>query len=124
MAIPRLYPVDTKDLMPEIKAFVRRSQLIEGIEQILLFGSMAREEMTAASDIDLAVIFTTRENAIYHKSTLRQIKNQTISWPCDIFVCDRSWFDQRRVLGGVCMLIDSYGKTLYSSSDKRDHNGA
>lgn len=123
MAIARLYSVASKDLMPEIKAFVERAQLIEGVEQILLFGSMARNEMTAASDIDLAVIFSSREFAIHHKGTLRQIKNQTISWPCDIFVCDRNWFNQRRVLGGVCMHIDSDGKTLFLRLEKGDHDG-
>ena len=123
MALARLYPIATDDLMPQIEAFVECLKMIEGVEQIILFGSMAREEMTAASDIDLAIIFSTRENVTRYKAKVREIKNQTISWPCDLFICDRHWFNQRRVLGGICMSIDHQGKPLYTHLDSRDQHG-
>jgi predicted nucleotidyltransferase len=82
-------------------------------ERIYVFGSAARGEMNEASDVDLAVVFRTEaEYRSARKAILCRPRDD--AWPQDIlfFVADE--FDQKALVGGVCMIIAEEGRLLYS----------
>ena len=69
MALARLSSVKHDDLMPQVQRFVDSVKNIAGVESVILFGPLARNEMTAASDIDLAII-------VDHPSRVKSTKEQ------------------------------------------------
>jgi predicted nucleotidyltransferase len=113
MAIARLYNVESADVMPEVMRFVECVKNIAGVESVILFGSLARNEMTAVSDIDLAIIVDQPSRVKALKETVRQCKRSSLTWPADIFICDRDWYEKRKKFGGICVLIAAQGKILF-----------
>jgi predicted nucleotidyltransferase len=108
--------VKSDDLMPEVLRFVDCIKNVAGIESVILFGSLARNEMTAASDIDLAIIVDQPSRVKSTKETVRQCKRSNLTWPADLFICDREWYEKRKDFGGICMAIASQGKILFERS--------
>ena len=113
MSLARLHAVDVATLMPQVKEFVRCAGSISAVQQVILFGSMARDQMTSASDIDLAVIVDTQSDLRALKEKLRQLRCQLLQWPTDLFVCDTSWFESRKDFGGICVAINQDGVVLF-----------
>lgn len=99
------------------------NQLVLGItscctpDEIILFGSLARNEFTDGSDIDIALIFPD-PNALL--TGRKQIYSQKpfIDWPLDYLFFEREIFEKRKKIGGVAMLIADDGQTLYRKSPK------
>lgn len=113
MAIARLYNVESADVMPEVMRFVECVKNIDGVESVILFGSLARNEMTAASDIDLAIIVDQPRYVKSLKETVRQCKRTNLTWPADIFICDRDWYEKRKNFGGICVAIATQGQIIF-----------
>lgn len=101
--------------MPEVLRFVDCVKNVTGVESVILFGSLARNEMTAASDIDLAIIVDHPSRVKSAKETVRQCKRSSLTWPADLFICDREWYERRKNFGGICMAIASQGKILFEA---------
>lgn len=113
MALARLYSVKNDDLMPEVLRFVDCVKNMPGVESVILFGSLARNEMTAASDVDLAILVDHPSRVKSTKEKSRQCKRSSLTWPADLFICDREWYEKRKDFGGICMAIASEGKILF-----------
>ncbi len=116
MALARLEKVSAADLMPQVISFVEKAKELPGVLKIFLFGSMARDEMTAASDIDLAIIVDLQADLRDLKTQLRLLKISHLTWPTDLFVCDESWYKSRKKFGGVCVSIALEGRLLFERS--------
>ncbi len=85
--------------------------VLGGVQEILLFGSAARLEMTEASDIDVVAIFDTHEVA--REGAKKFHKNRTALWPTDVLFVDRNLFEARSILGGVLFVARDEGKSIY-----------
>jgi predicted nucleotidyltransferase len=113
MALARLYNVESAEVMPEVMRFVECVKNIEGVESVILFGSLARDEMTAVSDIDLAIIVDQPSHVKALKESVRQCKRTSLTWPADIFICDRDRYEKRKNFGGICVAIATQGKIIF-----------
>ena len=80
--------------------------------EIWLFGSAARDAMTDASDVDIAIVF---EDADVLAAARRRLYDtpRTDEWPHDIvfFVADD--LRHRSTIGGLPMLIIEEGTKIY-----------
>ena len=123
MSLARLYTVDSATLMSQVQNFVRLAISLNAVQRVVLFGSMVRNQMTAASDIDLAVIVDPLSDVRELKEELRQFKRRTLKWPVDLLVCDSNWFESRKDFGGVCMAIDQDGVVLFDRDKGAMTNG-
>lgn len=97
-----------------VDSFTQELKKLPEIQEIILFGSAARGEMTEASDVDLVAIFPSKELArsgskLFHK-------NRKYFWPVDILFVDRAYYDSRKNLGGVLFVAREEGKTIFRKS--------
>ena len=118
MGLDRLRDINIDAIMQSVNSFVRQIKNIEEVETVILFGSLAKGKMTSASDIDLAVLYSETQDLKGLKNSIRNLKRQNISWPCDLVIVENSIFDQKRKIGGICMEIDATGKILYSKNSE------
>jgi len=100
-----------KEVDTLVNAFLQELKDLPEIEEIILFGSAARGEMTDASDIDLVAIFPTQETARFGSRLFH--KNRKTFWPVDILFVDRAHFLSRSDLGGVLFIAKEEGKVLF-----------
>jgi predicted nucleotidyltransferase len=121
MSLARLREVSNDVIMPSLNPFVGQITAIAEVEQVILFGSLSKGEMTEASDIDLAILLEEKANVRELKERLRQLKKLHLSWPCDLVVVKLSWFESRRLFGGICMEIANNGRILYKKSPTGEH---
>lgn len=65
--------------------------LVSGVEEVLLFGSVARGTAGPDSDIDLVAIFTDLDYAERHtrRQELEAAAREVVSWPVQVHVTDR-----------------------------------
>jgi predicted nucleotidyltransferase len=113
MPLARLHEVSPDRIMPDLRAFAQKGGGTKAVRTVILFGSLAREEMTEASDVDLAIIVDDGADLRGIKEHVRRLKAESFSWPCDLVVLNDAWFQQRKTFGGVCMEIDQGGLVLY-----------
>jgi predicted nucleotidyltransferase len=80
--------------------------------EVWLFGSLARGEMTEASDVDIALVFDDPENLRACRDALHATP-RTPDWPVDLafFLYDDLY--ERAKVGGLPMLIVEEGRRLY-----------
>lgn len=116
MTFARLREITRDQMMPALNEFVAQVSILEQIEKIILFGSLSKGLMTQASDIDLAILLEETAHIRDSKEQIRQLKRIHLSWPCDLLVMKRSWFESRKDFGGICMEIAVSGETLYEKS--------
>jgi predicted nucleotidyltransferase len=78
---------------------------------IVLFGSAVTDSLTAASDLDLAAIFESSEQAeLAREQILRP--GPLSAWPVDLLLVSAREFQQKLLLGGVYAKVRR-GKVLY-----------
>lgn len=116
MTTARLHDVDSDRILAELQVYTEKLQAVEAVKQIILFGSLARREMTEASDVDLAVIIDDAADIRLVKDEVRRLKISNFTWPCDLLVCPESWYEQRKTFGGICMEIATDGKIIFDRS--------
>lgn len=109
MSLLRLRKIDTstkhwKDLLFGI---VKKCLQTGPVNVIYVFGSFARNKMTEASDIDLAVIVP---DEVDPREFREKLPRPVSSWPLDLLIVRQSRFDQRKTFGGV--LFDVYAEGL------------
>ena len=80
---------------------------------LILFGSAARNQMTDASDIDIALLFPDTESLIQAKRRLYALPPCPDPWPCDMVCYTIVEFQERVQRGGLCELIREEGRLLY-----------
>lgn len=114
MGINRLRPAPVKDLLLQLDNFAAQVRLMDEILSVILFGSLAANKMTQASDIDIAFIIADDANQKELRSKVNDIKKCYLKWPTDMVFLKKSWFEKRKNFGGLCMEIAANGKWLYT----------
>lgn len=80
--------------------------------QIFVFGSAARNEMTDHSDVDLALIFIVEaELRAAREVVFRRAPGD--EWPQDLLLYTKSEFERKKNTGGVCQLIAQEGICIF-----------
>lgn len=97
-----------------VEAFSKELRLLPGIEEIILFGSAARREMTDASDIDIVAIFSHKDSARLGAKIFHQ--NRKTFWPVDILFVDRDYYLKKIHLGGVLFVAHEEGISIFKKS--------
>jgi predicted nucleotidyltransferase len=102
--------------MKSLKVFLSLISEQPEVDQVILFGSLVRNEMTEASDVDVAVIIDDDADLRTLKERLRSLKRSSLSWPCDLIVMAASTYEARKNFGGICMEIAKTGQKLYQKT--------
>jgi predicted nucleotidyltransferase len=81
--------------------------------QVVLFGSAARGELTASSDIDMVVVV---EDACFVKALQKQLcaNSGGLLFPVDFLVTDRETYQKKSQIGGVYFDAAHEGIILFS----------
>lgn len=115
MGLDRLKEVSNDKILNEVRRFSENVSQLDGIEDIILFGSLADGKMTEASDIDIAFLIADHVDKKEISEKIRKLKREQLSWPADLVIFKKSWFESRKNYGGLCFEINAKGKWLYSS---------
>ncbi len=83
------------------------------VNQIILFGSAARGEMTEASDLDVIVIIENNENVSMVEKKIF-LHPKWGKWPADLLVYPLSEYNRKANIGGVPYLSKTEGIVVYS----------
>lgn len=116
MTLARLHSVPKAEVMSSLNAFLALVSAQPEVDQVILFGSLLRNEMTEASDIDIAVIIDDHADLRSMKERLRSLKRSSLLWPCDVIVMAESTYKYRKNIGGICMEIAMTGQILYQKT--------
>ncbi len=84
---------------------------------IILFGSAARNEMTAFSDIDLIFVVATIDDIKPTRKALSKLSIQ-IDWPIDLLIIDKNNFEIKSAIGGVYFDAVHEGRNLISKLEE------
>lgn len=114
MSLGRIHKVDCKDPKWEelFHKVLNRLTEVEPNIQVKVFGSFVSNRMTAASDIDIAVIipdtWRTKDflDRLYSKGPLA-------NWPIDLVVLRLSQYNKKKEIGGVSFDIYHEGIDLF-----------
>lgn len=82
-------------------------------DRIVLFGSAARGQMTADSDIDLLVLMPSVPNPRKESVRLR-IALGDLKRPIDVIPLETSRFEEEKdIVGGLAYPANKYGRVIY-----------
>lgn len=106
---PDISQADIKSLLSSL--VIQARSISESI-QVFILGSAARSEMTAESDLDVAIIIPDdlSEKFFHEKMRESRIFGQ---WPIDLILIKKSRFDQRKDVGGISFDVQASGIELY-----------
>lgn len=113
--------LDRSEVQQLIDKTVNELSVLSGLEEIILFGSAARNKMTDGSDLDLVLIFSTEDQVLSARRQLYGLRKPPLV-PCDLILVDRSLFDARAAIGGVLMVAKDEGRTVFKA--RGECNGA
>lgn len=98
------------------REIVRRILSISQPVKIILFGSAARDEMTADSDVDLLIIEPACPDARAESARIRR-RLRGLGPAFDVIVIDAQWFeDSKDVIGGIAYPADKHGRVIYDAA--------
>lgn len=80
--------------------------------QIWVFGSAAREQMTDASDVDIALIFADEDELQKARKRIHP-RPRPDAWPQDLAFFTLQDFESRRTVGGLPKSIVEDGRIVY-----------
>ena len=95
-----------------VKSMASRIRSVCLPERIVLFGSAAEGRFVEGSDIDLLLIFATREELLEGRQTLRSIGRLCSGTAVDLVFVTHEHFATKKDLGGVCFIAEHEGRDL------------
>lgn len=115
MSLLNIRKMSNKDPQWEIilKDLIFKITKIEMNAQVFVFGSFVKDNMTTGSDIDLAVILPNKNSTKDFLNTLYSQNDKVSPWPLDLLVFNKSYFEYKSQIGGVCFEIREDGVELY-----------
>lgn len=104
--------LDVKSVVEQIKAYITSEFQPESI---YWFGSSFSGQMTKASDIDLAILFDTKESlASARAKIVRYI--DILDTKIDVSFFLKDYFDKKKEIGGIAYVIATTGKKIYDKN--------
>lgn len=99
-----------------LQKIVRRMLEVSQADRIILFGSAARGQMTADSDIDLLVLESSpdepRQESVRLRNALRGL-----GYPFDVMVMATERFEEtKEIIGGLAYPANKYGRVIYEAA--------
>jgi predicted nucleotidyltransferase len=99
-----------------LQKIVRRMLEVSQPDRIILFGSAARGQMTADSDIDLLVLKSSpdepRQESVRLRNALRGL-----GYPFDVMVMATERFEEtKEIIGGLAYPANKYGRVIYEAA--------
>ena len=99
-----------------LQKIVRRMLEVSQPDRIILFGSAARGQMTADSDIDLLVLESSpdepRQESVRLRNALRGL-----GYPFDVMVMATERFEEtKEIIGGLAYPANKYGRVIYEAA--------
>lgn len=104
--------LDDKTVEELVNNVLEDFSTLPALQAIVLFGSAARGEMTDASDLDVVLLFDTRENATLVRKTVHQARRKS-TWPMDILCSDVPTFLRKSEIGGIYSVARSEGRAIF-----------
>lgn len=86
--------------------------------QIWVFGSAARDEMTEASDVDIALVFGDEEEIKQARRAIHPRPRPDL-WPQDLAFFTQADFENRSSLGGLPLIIANEGRLVYERGESQ-----
>lgn len=83
-----------------------------GLRSILLFGSAANGTMTDASDIDVILIFDTKESSSRARKSVGSLRRKS-AWPMDLLCVDIKTFQRKSKVGGIYFVAQNEGRVIF-----------
>jgi predicted nucleotidyltransferase len=123
MGLARLNKINTVDQIwaRRLEAIVAKIRSVSAEADIYVFGSFARNQFTAESDLDIAVVSAKKtRDWIGLSSSLVPYTD----WPVDIVFLERSVFEAKKSIGGICFDIAHEGKLLSEGIPFNGHQSA
>ena len=113
MSLTRLSekPLAANELERRIKSVTDEILRICKPSKIILFGSGADGTAKPSSDLDFAVIFSSKEDRRSAKEIYKI--SAKVGFPIDFLLFDEISFNEKLELGGVCELIKAEGRELF-----------
>jgi predicted nucleotidyltransferase len=84
-------------------------------EQIFLFGSGARWERTAYSDLDFLLIYSSKEDLKLARDSGVFSVSSALGIPCDFLLFDLKSFSENTQRSGVCQVVYEEGLLLFEN---------
>jgi len=111
-------------VLKDLRKLVARITTQTDPEMIILFGSLARDQFTEASDIDLLLVY----DDIHQVKKARKLLfsgERLSSYPLDILFYDKKRFEEKKEVGGVVMVAWEEGKILHERNtyDSKSSSG-
>lgn len=110
----RVFRLDRERVRARLEAWARSLGAEDTVLHVVLFGSFARGDCTAASDADVLIIL--RESALRFQDRIAQYQPSGLGVPVDVFPYTVA--ETRRSLDegwGVVAVALAEGETLYSA---------
>jgi len=80
--------------------------------QVILFGSASRYELTSSSDVDVLVVFSNVNDLKNAKKPLHA-KCGELEFPVDFLLVDQQTYDKKSLIGGALFDARHEGRVLY-----------
>jgi hypothetical protein len=111
--IAKPLPLDEVDNL--VATELNRLVLAGDVEEIILFGSAVRGEMTDCSDLDFVAIYANDERLeVGRRQYYESCRGK--NWPTDVLFVTREAYNQKSAEGGVFFVCRQEGRSLYRST--------
>jgi|GEM_PF-2766483 len=112
MSLARLYKVVRTDkaIIGQLRSLLTDIKNVCTPQKVVVFGSAARNQMSGASDLDVAIILDNHEEVIHFRKKFRRSK---IIYPLDILVFSQQEYLAKKDVGGVCFDIAVEGVEIF-----------
>jgi predicted nucleotidyltransferase len=115
MSLQRLIarPLSAADAQEVLQRAIHRAQQAGAPRRIYVFGSAARDELTDASDVDLAILYDDAAALRQGRQAYHGQRDPHFLWPVDVLFFTVPEFDRRAAIGGVCAVIRDEGRLVF-----------
>lgn len=105
-------PLPSEEVDELIGAELARIRNAGKVDEIILFGSAARGEMTNMSDLDFVAIYATEVEKLKGRKEYFQ-STRGKKWPSDVLFVTREFYDTHADIGGVFFVCKREGRSLF-----------
>lgn len=104
--------ISNSDLELLLQAIVDDFSGAQGLVAILLFGSAVHGSMTTASDLDVVLVFGTKESCLQGRKLVPYLRKKAV-WPMDLICVDEETFKAKSEIGGIYFVAKREGRVLF-----------